>query len=157
MNIPTDERTSFDGHGRGGECDCARAMAEAEKVLRELALVTRRSKPEPSNGANKPRKAPPLVPAPTPIDRVVLDPGLDFVFHKDGLVELTGAGFRRMAQAHSAAIDVVIGIDGRELLRFPAQRGDGIDALPEKEISDLRAFPGKQCYGHMIGTRFPKI
>jgi hypothetical protein len=142
MNIPTDERTSLDGHGRGGQSDCARAMAEAEKALRELALFTRRSKPEPSNGANKPRKAPPLVAAPTPIDRVVLDPGLDFVFHKDGLIELTGAGFRRMAQAHSAAIDVVIGIDGREVLRFPAQRRDGIDAL------SLESIPGSEFAGY---------
>jgi hypothetical protein len=133
MNIPTDERTSFDELGRGGQSECARAMAEAEKVLRELALFTRRSKPKPSNAANKARKAPALVHAPSPIDRVVLDPGLDFVFHKDGIIELTGAGFRRMAQAHCAAFDVVIGIDGREMLRFPA----GIDALPEKEITDF--------------------
>jgi hypothetical protein len=108
-------------------------MAEAEKALRELALVTRRSKPEHSNAANKAQKVPGLVPAPSPIDRVVLDPGLDFVFHKDGMIELTGAGFRRMAQAHCAAIDVVIGIDGREVLRFPA----GVDALAEKEITDF--------------------
>ena len=118
MNIPTDEPTTE--HGRGGQSDCARAMAEAEKALRELALFTRRSKPEHSNAANKARKVPGLVPAPSPIDRVVLDPGLDFVFHKDGMIELTGAGFRRMAQAHSAAIDVVIGIDSRDVLRFPA-------------------------------------
>jgi hypothetical protein len=131
MNIPTDERTTE--HGRGGQSDCARAMAEAEKALRELALVTRRSKPEHSNAANKARKVPGLVPAPSPIDRIVLDPGLDFVFHKDGMIELTGAGFRRMAQAHCAAIDVVIGIDGREVLRFPA----GVDALAEKEITDF--------------------
>jgi hypothetical protein len=142
MNIPTDERTSLDGHGRGGQSDCARAMAEAEKALRELALFTRRSKPEPSNGANKPRKAPPLVPAPTSIDRVVLDRGLDFVFHNDGRIELTVAGFRRMAQAHSAAIDVVIGIDGREVLRFPAQRRDGIDAL------SLESIPGSEFAGY---------
>jgi hypothetical protein len=129
MNIPTDERTSLDRHGRGDQSDCTRALAEAEKALRELALYTRRPKPEHSNAANKARKAPPLVPAPPPVDRVVLDPGLDFVFHKDGTIELTGAGFRRMAQAHSAAIDVVIGRDGREVLRFPAQTGDGIDAL----------------------------
>ena len=115
-------------------------MAEAEQVLRELALFTRRSKFEPSNGA----KAPLLVPAPSSIDRVVLAPGLDFLFHKDGTIELTGVGFRRMAQAHSAAIDVVIGIDGREVLRFPAQRDRGIGALSEKEMTDLRALPGRQ-------------
>jgi hypothetical protein len=157
MNIPTDERTTLDGNGRDSQSDCARAMAEAEKVLRELALFTRRSKPDRSKGANKQGKAPPLIPAPTPIERVVLDPGLDFGFHKDGIIELTGVGFRRMAQAHSAAIDVAIAIDGREVLRFPAQRRDGIDALPEKEFSDLRRrLPGEQCYRH-IGTRFAKI
>jgi hypothetical protein len=63
MNIPTDERTTE--HGRNGQSDCARAMAEAEKALRELALVTRRSKPEHSNAANKARKVPGLVPAPS--------------------------------------------------------------------------------------------
>jgi hypothetical protein len=131
MNIPTDERTSLDERGRSGQSDCARAMAEAEKVLRELALVTRRPEPEPSNAADKARKVPALVPASVPIDRVVLDAGLDFTFHKDGTIELTGVGFRRMAQAHCAAIDVVIGIDGRDVLRFPA----GIDPLPEKEIT----------------------
>jgi hypothetical protein len=133
MNIPTDERTSLDEHGRGGQSDCARAMAEAEKVLRELALFTRRPKPEHSNAATRARKAPAMVPASFPIDRVVLDPGLDFTFHKDGTIELTEVGFRRMAQAHCAAIDVVIGIDGRDVLRFPA----GIDALPEKEITEF--------------------
>ena len=123
MNIPTDERTTLDGHARDGHSDCARAMAEAEMALRELALFTRRSNPEPSNAANKERKAPALVPMTSPIDRVVLDPGLDFVFHKNGTIELTEVGFRRMAQAHSAAMDVVIGIDGREVLRFPASEG----------------------------------
>ena len=133
MNIPTGEQTSLDEHGRGGQSDCARAMAEAEKVLRELALFTRRPKPEHSNAATRARKAPALVPASFPIDRVVLDPGLDFTFHKDGTIELTGVGFRRMAQAHCAAIDVVIGIDGRDVLHFPA----GIDPLPEKEITEF--------------------
>ena len=97
-----------------------------------------------------------MIPAPTPI-AVVLDPDLDFCFHKDGIIELTGAGFRRMTQAHSAAINVAIAIHGREVLRFPAQRGDGIDATAKKEIGDLRALPGKQCYGHEVGTGFAKI
>ena len=121
MNLPTEqprERTSL--HGRGGQSNCARAMAEAERVLRELALFTRRSKPACSSPANGVPKAPSLVPAPSPIGRLVLDPGLDFVLHKDGVIELTEVGFRRMAQAHSAAIDVVIGIDSRDVLRFPA-------------------------------------
>ena len=121
MNLPTEqprERTSL--HGRGGQSDCARAMAEAERVLRELALFTRRSKPACSSPANEAPHAPSLVPAPS-IDRLVLDLGLDFVFDKDGVIELTEVGFRRMAQAHSAAIDIVIGIDSRDVLRFPAQ------------------------------------
>ena len=123
MNLPTKQlrdRTSLDEHGRDGESDCARAMAEAEKVLPELALFTRRSKPACSSPANEAPHAPSLVPAPS-IDRLVLDPGLDFVFDKDGVIELTEVGFRRMAQAHSAAIDIVIGIDSRDVLRFPAQ------------------------------------
>jgi hypothetical protein len=95
MNLPTDERTSLDEHGRGGQSDCAKAMAEAEKVLRELALFTRRSKPEHSNAATKARKAPVLIAASVPIDRVVLDPDLDFVLHKDGTIEFTGLGFER--------------------------------------------------------------
>ena len=109
MNIPTDERVSLDEYSPGGQSDCARALAEAEKVLRELALFTRRSKSEDADAGNKARKVPALVPV----------------------------GFRRMTQAHSAAIDVMIGIDGREVLRFPAQSRDGIDALPEKGITDL--------------------
>ena len=73
MNLPTE-----------GQSDCARAMAEAERVLRELALFTRRSKPARSSPANEAPKAPSLVPAPSPIDRLVLDPGFDFVVHEDG-------------------------------------------------------------------------
>src|SRR6266478_8763897 len=123
LNIPAEQprgRKSLDEYGRGAESDCARAMAEAERVLHELALFTRRSKPARSSPANEAPKAPSLIPAPSPIDRLVLDPGLDFVFHKDGIIELTEVGFRRMAQAHSATIDVVIGIDSRDVLRFPA-------------------------------------
>ena len=94
-------------------------MAEIERVLRELAL-TRRSSPERLSPANEEPKAPSLVPATPLIDRLVLDPGLDFVLHKDGMIELTEAGFRRMGQAHSAGLDTVIEVDRRCLLRFPA-------------------------------------
>ena len=97
------------------ESDCARAMTEIERVLRELAL-TRRSSPERSGPANEASNAPSLVPAPSPIDRLVLDPGLDFIFHKDGMIELTEAGFRRMGQAHSAGLDTVIEVDRRYLV-----------------------------------------
>ena len=120
MNIPTDERTTE--HGRNGQSDCARAMAEAERVLRELAFFTRRSKFACSSPANEVPKAPSLVPAPSPIDRLVLDAGLDFIFHKDGMIELTEAGFRRMGQAYSAGLDTVIEVDRRSLLHFPASK-----------------------------------
>ena len=113
-------QTSLDEHGRGAESDCARAMAEVERVLHELALFTRRSTPDGSSSANAAPKAPSLVPAPSPIDRLVLDAGLDFVCHKDGMIELTEAGFRRMGKAHSAGLDTVIEVDRRCLLRFPA-------------------------------------
>jgi hypothetical protein len=97
-------------------------MAEVEKVLQELALFTRRSTPDRSSPANEVSKAPSLVPATPPIDRLVLDPGLDFVLHKDGMIELTEAGFRRMGQAHSAGLDTVIEVDRRHLLHYPASK-----------------------------------
>ena len=95
------------------------STALIERVLHELAL-TRRSSPKRLSPANETPKAPSLVPAPSRIDRLVLDPGLDFVFHKDGMIELTEAGFRRMGQAHSVGLDTVIEVDRRYLLRFPA-------------------------------------
>jgi hypothetical protein len=95
-------------------------MAEIEKVLRELAHFTRRSSHNRTSPANEASNAPSLVPAPSPIDLLVLDPGLDFVCHKDGMIELTEAGFRRMGQAHSAGLDTVIEVDRRYLLLFPA-------------------------------------
>ena len=115
-------RKSLDEYGRGAESDCARAMSEVERVLHELALFTRRSTPDGSSSANAAPKAPSLVPAPPPIERLALDPGLDFIFHKDGMIELTEAGFRRMGQAHSAGLDTVIEVDRRSLLRFPASK-----------------------------------
>ena len=73
MNIPPAEqprgRTSLDEYGRGAESDCARAMAEIERVLHELAL-TRRSSRERSSPANEAPKAPSLVPAPSPTERL---------------------------------------------------------------------------------------
>src|SRR5262245_54167729 len=122
MNIPAEQprgRTSVGEGDRGTESDCARAIAEIERLLRELAL-TRRSSPERLGPANEGSNAPSLVPAPSPSDRLVLDPGLDFVCHKDGMIELTEAGFRRMGQAFSAGLDTVIEVDRRYLLCFPA-------------------------------------
>src|SRR5262249_50978394 len=78
MNIPAEQprgQTSVDEYGRGAESDCARAMAEIERVLHELAL-TRRSSRERLSPANEVPKAPSLVPAPSPTERLVLDPGL---------------------------------------------------------------------------------
>jgi hypothetical protein len=97
-------------------------MAEVERVLHELALFARRSTPDRSSPANEAPKAPSLVPAPPPIDRLVLDPGLDFIFHKGGMIELTEAGFRRMGQAHSAGLDTAIEVDRRYLLHYPASK-----------------------------------
>ena len=94
-------------------------MAEIERVLHELALA-RRSTPERLSPANEAPKAPSLIPAPSPM--LVLDPGLDFVFHKDGMIELTEAGFRRMGQAHSAGLDTIIVVDRRYLLYLPASK-----------------------------------
>jgi hypothetical protein len=123
MNIPAEQprgQTTLDEYGRGAESDCARAMAEVEKVLHELAHFMRRSSSNRTRPANETSNAPSLVPAPSPIDRLVLDAGLDFVCHKDGMIELTETGFRRMGQAHSAGLDTVIEVDRRYLLRFPA-------------------------------------
>ena len=58
-------------------------------------------------------------------DPLPLDPSLDFVVHDDGMIELTEAGFRRMGQAHSAGLDTVIKINGRDVFRFPATKLGG--------------------------------
>jgi hypothetical protein len=57
---------------------------------------------------------------PNAVDRLRLDPELDFVVCDERLIEITEAGLRRMVQAHAAGLDVVIGINGREVLRFLA-------------------------------------
>jgi hypothetical protein len=117
------------GHSVAGtRSECERAIAEAETVLRELLLV-------------QPRQAtvePPSVPsaksseaatqsllycsAPSAVDRLHLDPHLDFVVCDEGLIEITEAGVRRMAQAHSAGLDVAIAMNGCEVLRFLATK-----------------------------------
>jgi len=125
-------QTRLDEHGADAECACARAMAEAEKVLRELSGRALHASIEPgrSSAANEnlseqsrvsPQSGMPHA-APPPVDRLRLDADLDFVFHDDGLIELTEVGLRRMVQAHSAGLDAVIGIDGREVLRFLAPK-----------------------------------
>ena len=77
--------------------------------------------------------------APSSLDRIRLDPGLDFVVHDDGVIELTEAGFRRMVQAHSAGLDAVIGVDRREVLRLPAPKlGHAPCAARSRQEIDLR-------------------
>ena len=65
-------------------------------------------------------------------DHLPLDPGLDFVVHDDGAIELTEIGFRRMAQTHSAGLDAVIEVDSGQVFRFPARTRDVVDALPAR-------------------------
>jgi hypothetical protein len=140
-------------HG-GAECDCARAIAQAESVLREISSVHRRSSELSSSVGQKAESAIPgfgtirgsksytqsyrsaaqfglfdlrLVKA--ILDPLPLDPGLDFIVVDNGAIELTETGFRRMVQAHSAGLDVVIGLDGRDVLRLPARRTDVVDTL----------------------------
>jgi hypothetical protein len=112
---------TFDGCA-GAESDCAKALAVAERVLCELSLTAPRtgrssSVDEMSSGqSGEPRAALP------PVDRIRLDPDLDFLVHDDGMIELTEAGFRRMVQAHSAGLDAVIEGARREVLRLPAPK-----------------------------------
>ena len=60
--------------------------------------------------------------APPAVERLRLDPDLDFVVRNHGVIELTEAGFRRMVQAHSSGLDAVIEVNRREVLRFPAPK-----------------------------------
>jgi hypothetical protein len=136
------------------EADCARAIAQAERVLREISLMAfcaRRSSPLSSSVSEKTEASVPGFPTirgskhsyraaapfggfdlqPIP-DHLPLDPGLDFVVHDDGAIELTEIGFRRMAQAHSAGLDAVIEVDSGQVFRFPARTRDVVDALPAR-------------------------
>jgi hypothetical protein len=110
-------RTKLDEYGPAAECACARAMAEAERVLRETSVVAPRTHFDLSQARAMP-------------DCLPLDPSLDFVVHDDGMIELTEAGFRRMRQAHSAGLDTVIKIDRRDVFRFPATKLGG--ASPDR-------------------------
>jgi hypothetical protein len=100
-------RTNVEECSRGAESACARAMAQAERVLREISVVA----PCMHFDLSLARAMP---------DCLALDPGLDFVLHDDGMIELTEAGFRRMRQAHSGGFGIVIKIDRRDVFRFPA-------------------------------------
>jgi hypothetical protein len=114
-------QTKPDEYGGDVGSDCTRALAEAERVLREVsALCTRRSGPQRSSSPAQFGVFDLRLERAMP-DRLPLDPGLDFVVHDDGSIDLTEAGFRRMAQAHSAGLDAVIWVDRHDLLRFPAR------------------------------------
>ena len=125
--------TKLDGYNAGADSECAKAMAEAERVLRELSLSAPRacrSNPGRSSSVAErrsdqsvvsSRSAEPRAALPS-AGRLRLDPDLDFVIHDDGVIDLTEAGFRRMVQAHSAGLNAVIGIDSREVLRLPAPK-----------------------------------
>jgi hypothetical protein len=80
-------------------------MAEAERLLREISVVAPCTHFDLSLARDVP-------------DGLPLDPGLDFVVHDDGMIELTEAGFRRMWQAHSAGLDTAIRIDRRDVFRL---------------------------------------
>ena len=144
-------------HAGSAESDRARAIAQAESVLREISLTAfskRRRSPELSSSVSQ--KAESEIPsfatsrrtnpyahssrtaahfgifdlqlAKAILDPLPLDPGLDFLVLDDGAIELTETGYRRMAQAHSAGLDLVIGVEGRDVLRLPARRSDVVDA-----------------------------
>jgi hypothetical protein len=73
-------RTKVEEYDRDAEAACARAIAEAERVLREISVVA----PCTRSDLSLPRAMP---------DCLTLDPGLDFALHDDGLIELTEADF----------------------------------------------------------------
>ena len=83
-------RTKVEEYGRGAESACARAMAEADRVLRENSVVA----PCMHFDLSLARAMP---------DCLILDPGLDFVLHDDGMIELTEAGFRRKRTPQASA------------------------------------------------------
>src|SRR5262249_10927912 len=114
-------------------------IAEAEIVLRELLLLEpgpRQANLELSSALNKTSREPSrrsgVLPAlPSAVDRLRLDPDLDFIVCDEGLMEMTEAGALGMVQAHSAGLDVVIGINGREVLRFLAPKRGLIEPARE--------------------------
>ena len=115
--------TKFDEYNAGAESECAKVIAEVERVLRELSLSAPcacRSNSGRSSSVAERRSEQSVVS--TSAGRLRLDPDLDFVIHDDGVIELTEAGFRRMVQAHSAGLNAVIGIDSRDVVRLPAPK-----------------------------------
>lgn len=134
----TEAASAENAGSRSAESDCARAMAQAEKVLREILpmklnarrperqLVSEKADNVSAIGGTKPHTHPHRAAVRSGVfdlrlakaipDRLFLDQGLDFVVHEDGAIEVTPTGFWRMSQAHSAGLDVVIGVDSRDLL-----------------------------------------
>jgi hypothetical protein len=55
-------------------------------------------------------------------ERVVLSSGEDFIAHADGPIELTAAGLKRAVSGHLAGHDVVIEINGRDVLLVRAPK-----------------------------------
>ena len=55
-------------------------------------------------------------------ERVVLSDGEDFIAHGDGPLELTAAGLKRAVAGHVAGHDVVIEINGRDVLLVRAPK-----------------------------------
>jgi hypothetical protein len=145
---------------------CARAMAEAERVVRELssaASCARRSNPGRSSAADEKNGQSPLVSpgsrgsqaALPPVDHLRLDRDLDFLVHNDGVVELTEAGFRRLGQAHSAGLGVALEVDGREFLRFPAPN-PRFDPCPARKSSEVALkLINKERERHKIESLLP--
>jgi hypothetical protein len=92
------QQTKLNQSVAGAESECERAIAEAETVLSELLLVEpRQSTLEPSSAANEKSRDPArrsVMPrsVPSAIDRLRLDPGLDFIVRDEGLIEMTEAG-----------------------------------------------------------------
>jgi hypothetical protein len=142
-------------YGRCAESDCARALAQLESVLRETSPMKLQARRAGRQLKNEKRDEWATIngikpythshraavqfgvfdlgfakPIPDPLS---LDQGLDFVVHDDGAIELTPTGFRRMAQAHSAGLDVVIGVDWPDVLRLPVRMRDAVDASPRNE------------------------
>jgi hypothetical protein len=55
-------------------------------------------------------------------ERVVLSDGEDFIAHADGPIELTVGGLKRTVAGHVAGHDVVIEINGRDVLLIRAPK-----------------------------------
>ena len=146
----------------GTRSECERAIAEAETVLRELLLVQpQQATVEPpsipsAKSSEAARQSLLYCSAPSALDRLRLDPDLDFVVCEEGLIEITEAGVRRMAQAHSAGLDVAIAMNGREVLRFVAAKRDfdelatSGDANRSRRPAELSRIAGQHAIAELL-------